>query len=159
MRPELIADPCCFVCGPENGEGLQARFQCSEGKATGRYQPRDTHRGYAGIAHGGILAALLDEAMVYAAATLGYWVATAELTIRYQKPASTEEPLLITAEVTSHRRKLVECRAALIREDGTEVATATGKLLQGTAITGVEAEKLAAAQALRAAEDQRRATT
>jgi uncharacterized protein (TIGR00369 family) len=133
MRIEV--DKYCFVCGPDNPEGLHAVFECAEGKASARYFARNEHQGYAGISHGGILAALLDEAMVYAAATLGRWVATAEMTVRYTKPAPTGEWLQVRAEVTQHRRKLVEATAEISSEDGTVLASATGKLIQGRELT------------------------
>jgi uncharacterized protein (TIGR00369 family) len=139
MAFQIEVDRYCFVCGPENPEGLHAAFECGEGKATGRYLPRAEHQGYAGISHGGVLAALLDEAMVYAAVTLGNWVTTGELTIRYSKAAPTGRPLTIRAEVTRHQRRLVECRAELLAEDGTLVASATGKLMQGRAVGDGEA--------------------
>ncbi|HEU4751580.1 MAG TPA: PaaI family thioesterase, partial [Armatimonadota bacterium] len=131
----LEVDRYCFVCGPENPEGLKATFECAGGRATGRYLPRPEHQGYAGISHGGILAALLDEAMVYAAVTLGHWVATAEMTVRYARPAPTGAPLEIRAEVTRHQRRLVECRAEVFSEAGELLASATGKLLQGRPVT------------------------
>lgn len=131
---DLQIDEYCYVCGPENPEGLRGTFECADGKATGRFVPRKEHQGYTGVSHGGILAALLDEAMVYAAVTLGRWVATAEMTVRYNKPAPTGQPLTIRAEVTGQRRRLVECRAELFSEDGTLLASATGKLMQGRAL-------------------------
>lgn len=133
MRLEV--DQYCFVCGPENPAGLRAEFQCANGKATGRFFARDEHQGYTGLSHGGILAALLDESMVYAAATLGRWVATAEMTIRYVRPAPTGQWLKLRAEVTLHRRKLVEAMAEIASEDGTVLASATGKLIQGRELT------------------------
>jgi uncharacterized protein (TIGR00369 family) len=136
MRIEV--DRYCFVCGPDNPEGLKATFDCAEGRATARYFAREEHQGYAGISHGGILAALLDEAMVYAAATLGRWVATAEMTVRYLKPAPTGEWLQVRAEVVQHRRKLVEATAEILREDGTVLASAAGKLIQGRELTETE---------------------
>ncbi|MFN3653309.1 MAG: PaaI family thioesterase [Armatimonadota bacterium] len=135
MSLPLEVDRFCFVCGPDNPDGLNARFQCEAGRATGTYAPRTHHQGYAGMAHGGILAALLDEAMVYAAITLGRWATTAELTVRYARPAGTDRPLVISAEVTRHARKLVECRAEIRDEEGALVASAQGKLLQGRELT------------------------
>ncbi len=123
-------DEYCFVCGPENPSGLQARFTAGNGQAQGTFHPRSEHQGFAGISHGGILASLLDEAMVYAAVTLGRWVTTAELTVRYCRPARTGEPITISAEVTRHQRRLVECRAELRSDAGEVVAYATGKLMQ-----------------------------
>lgn len=130
----IEVDRYCFVCGPENPDGLHASFECAEGRATGRYLPRPEHQGYQGISHGGILAALLDESMVYAAVTLGHWVTTAEMTVRYTKPAPTGQPLTVHAEVVQRQRRLVNCRAEIRSEDGQVLATATGKLLQGRAL-------------------------
>lgn len=128
---ELEIDRYCFVCGPENPLGLKAVFECADGKATGRVTPRAEHQGYLGISHGGVVSALLDEAMVYAAATLGRWVTTAELTVRFSKPVRTGEELTVTAEITGQRRRLVECRAELRDASGQVLASATGKLMQG----------------------------
>lgn len=130
----LDVDKFCFVCGPENPEGLKAVFEAADGKATGTFLSRPEHQGYTGVSHGGIIAALLDEAMVYAATSLGHWSATAELTVRYSKPASTEQTLTVTAEVTEQKRRLVHCRAELRDAGGTLLASATGKLMQGRAI-------------------------
>jgi len=128
---ELEIDGYCFVCGPDNPEGLRIRFAAAEGRAEASYAPRREHQGYAGISHGGIVAALLDEAMVYAATSLGHWVATAEMTIRYSRPAPTGETLTVAAEVVRRQKRLVECRAEIRGEDGSLLAAATGKLVQG----------------------------
>jgi uncharacterized protein (TIGR00369 family) len=128
---EIEVDQYCFVCGPENPEGLKARFQAEGGKAEGRFQPRSEHQGYAGVSHGGILAAILDESMVYAAVTLGRWVSTAELVVRYHRPAPTGVELVVRAEVLRHQRRLVECSAEILDGEGTRLASATGKLMQG----------------------------
>ncbi|HTE18484.1 MAG TPA: PaaI family thioesterase [Armatimonadota bacterium] len=138
MALQLEIDRYCFVCGPDNPAGLHATLECADGKATGRYLPRPEHQGYTGISHGGILAALLDEVMVYAAATLGHWVATAEMTVRYSKPAPTGQPLTLHGEVTRHQRRLVECRAEIRADDGTVLASATGKLMKGRALRSDE---------------------
>lgn len=128
---KLVADEFCFVCGPGNAAGLQARFQTGKGTASTRFVPQLAHQGYARIIHGGILAALLDEAMVYASVTLGCWVATAELTIRYQRPSAPGVPLLVTARVTRDTRRLVECEAEIRDETGEQIANATGRLIKG----------------------------
>jgi len=131
---DVEVDQYCFVCGLENPEGLKAAFQSADGKATGRVSLRPEHQGYAGISHGGVVSALLDEAMVYAAVTLGRWATTAELTVRFSKPVPTGEALVLAAEVTGHRSRLVECRAELRDSAGALLATATGKLMQSRAL-------------------------
>ena len=141
MSLELDVDRYCFACGPENPQGLHAHFHAADGKATGKYVPRGEHQGYTGVLHGGILATLLDEAMVYAAVTLGRWTATGEMTVRYLRPAPTGRPLAVLAEVTRNQRRLVECRAEIRSEDGTVLATATGKLVQGRELTAEERQE------------------
>lgn len=138
MSLPLEIDPYCFVCGPENPQGLHAHFRCGEGRATGRYHPRPEHQGYVGVAHGGIVAALLDETMVYAAITLGRWVTTAEMTVRYVRPTPTDQPLVLYGEVTRQARRLVLAVSEIRAEDGTVLATASGKLLQGRELTAEE---------------------
>jgi len=105
-------------------------FSCAEGRSKAHFQPRPEHQGYAGISHGGVLAALLDEAMVYAAVTLGRWVTTAELTVRYLRPAPTGQPFFVAGEVVRHQRQMVVCKAEIRGGDGELLAFATGKLLQ-----------------------------
>ena len=127
---QIEVDDYCFVCGPANPQGLGARFQAADGTATGHFEARPEHQGYAGVSHGGILAAILDEAMVYAASSLGHWVATAEMTVRYLKPAPTEQRLAIRAEVGRQAGRLIECSAEVADEAGTVLARATGKLMR-----------------------------
>lgn len=141
---ELEIDRHCFVCGPENAAGLQLRFECGEGKASTVLTLSPAHQGYAGVGHGGIIAAVLDEVMVYAGISLGRWAATAELTIRYSKPAPLGVPLTATGEVVRHQKRLVECRAELRSPEGTVLATATGKLMQGRELR--EGERSSAAR-------------
>ena len=128
---QLTADKRCFVCGEENPSGLGLTFEAGDGTSSAVFTPGPWHRGYAEMAHGGILAAVLDEAMVYAAVALGHWVATAEMTVRYRRPAAIGEPLRVTARVTRSAGRLVECEADLRTADGNVVATATGKLMRG----------------------------
>jgi len=144
LNPEI--DRRCFVCGPENEAGLHARFTCGEGRASGCCTLRPEHQGYQRAPHGGIISALLDEAMVYAAASLGRWVATAELQVRFRQPGVIGENLLIEGEVTGRRGRIVEARAALQTSDGAVLATATGRLLQLREIRPEEQQDLAARQ-------------
>ena len=131
LAMQLTADKRCFVCGIENPSGLGLTFRAENGEASATFTPGPWHGGYAEMAHGGILAAVLDEAMVYAAVGLGEWVATAELTVRYRRPAAIGEPLSVTARVVRSSGRLVECEANLRTATGLEIATARGKMMKG----------------------------
>jgi acyl-coenzyme A thioesterase PaaI-like protein len=53
----------CFVCGVENPVGLHLKFyQTSPNEVTANLTVPEYYQGYPGILHGGIAAALLDEA-------------------------------------------------------------------------------------------------
>ena len=53
----------CFVCGLENPYGLHLRFFDSEpGEVIAEVTVPEQFQGYPGIVHGGIIAAMLDEA-------------------------------------------------------------------------------------------------
>ena len=77
----------CFVCGPQNADGLQLRFENnSEGMSKARCVFGEKYQGYDNIVHGGLIAAVLDDSMAYAIMGLGLMPVTAEMKIRYKKP-------------------------------------------------------------------------
>jgi len=135
---ELIDDNGCFVCGQANPVGLRLRFAADSGRATTTLTLDRRYQGYAGIAHGGVVAALLDEAMAYAAISLGRWAATAEMTVRYLRPVPMGEPLLLVAHVTRDTARLAECAAELRDRAGQPLARATAKLVKGAALSPEE---------------------
>ena len=53
----------CFVCGLANTYGLKLRFYTTApGEVTADYVVTEQYQGFPGIVHGGIVAAMLDEA-------------------------------------------------------------------------------------------------
>jgi acyl-coenzyme A thioesterase PaaI-like protein len=129
---ELIDDHFCFACGKDNPDGLNLTWVV-EGKTThALFTPQRKFQGWKGILHGGIVAALLDEAMGRLA-----WIAcgggvTAELTVRFLKPAPTNEKIFVFGEITGENRKVVEMRARLHRgsPSGEILAHSTGKAIK-----------------------------
>ncbi len=121
----------CFVCGRNNHDGLAVAFEINrEAKSiSARFTPRETHQGFAGIIHGGILAALLDEAMVKLAFALGLNAVTAEMTMKFHAPAAPGEELLVIGRITSEKKRLVLADARIERGP-LLIAEATGKLLR-----------------------------
>jgi acyl-coenzyme A thioesterase PaaI-like protein len=55
---------------------------------------------------------------------------TAEMTVRYLRPAKTGELLTVRGDVTDAPGRLVEARASVVDERGTTIATATGKVIK-----------------------------
>lgn len=121
----------CFVCGESNAHGLRLRFHADGRVVHTRFTPRAEHIGFKGVTHGGLLATVLDEIMVWAVAVATRRFAyCAEMTVRFQKPARPAEELSASAELVADRRgKLFEARAELRTASGEVIATATGKYL------------------------------
>ena len=53
----------CFVCGHRNPYGLHLFFRLGDNTIVADFQPREEHQGFPGVIHGGIVAAVLDEAL------------------------------------------------------------------------------------------------
>jgi uncharacterized protein (TIGR00369 family) len=123
----LVDDGWCFVCGKENPDGLGLDwFIDAEGRARARFQPERRHQGWHGVLHGGIIAALLDEAMAQCAKRTGKEAVTASLSIRYRAPAPIGEPLVAEAWIVGERGRMLQCEA-LVRDEGNETCFATAE--------------------------------
>jgi len=121
----------CFVCGEANPAGLNLRFETDGRLVQTRFVPRAEHVGFRQIVHGGLVATLLDEIMVWACAVQTKRFAfCAELNVRFLNPVRPNEAVVATGELVSNRRhKLFEARAELRDQSGRALATATGKYL------------------------------
>ena len=128
---ELPHTKSCFVCGESNQSGLKLRFETDGHAVLTRFRAGENHIGFKGTIHGGIIATVLDEIMVWACAVQTQRFAyCAELNVRFAKPMRPGQEVLASAELVSNRRnKLFEAKAELRDEAGVVLATATGKYL------------------------------
>jgi acyl-coenzyme A thioesterase PaaI-like protein len=122
-----LTEGFCFGCGRNNPIGLKLKFVKEGDVVKAEYTPQKEFQGWPGLLHGGILGCLLDEAMSHAAYTTGNTCLTASITIRQRQPIKVEEPLVITARITRHSRKLIETEGQVSLKDGTVVAESTAK--------------------------------
>jgi uncharacterized protein (TIGR00369 family) len=121
----------CYVCGRENPIGLAVEFQIDKEALSirAKFVPKEAHQGYEGIVHGGILSALLDEAMAKLAYSLGIPAVTAEITVKFKSPASPGEELSISGTLLRETHGLIQAEAKIERGP-VLVAEATAKLLR-----------------------------
>ena len=131
LMKELPHTRSCFVCGEANPLGLNLRFETDGRVVRSRFEPRTEHAGFRQTVHGGLIATVLDEAMVWACAVrtarFGF---CAELNVRFVRPLSPGQSVTITAELTNNRRgKLFEAGAELRDHNGHVLASATGKYI------------------------------
>ncbi len=111
--------------------GLNLRFETDGSVVHCRFVPRPEHIGFKQVIHGGLIAAVLDEIMVWVCAVQTRRFAfCAELTVRFLRPARPGEELIATGELAGNRKeKMFEARADLKNQAGLVLASATGKYL------------------------------
>ena len=128
---ELPHTRACFVCGEFNPSGLKLRFQTDGHVVQARFVPQTEHVGFQETVHGGIIATLLDEVMVWACAVQTRRFAfCAELNVRFTHPVHPQQHVFASGQLVSNRRgKLFEARAELKDDNGVLLASATGKYL------------------------------
>jgi uncharacterized protein (TIGR00369 family) len=128
---ELPHTHSCFVCGESNPIGLKLRFETDGRIVRTRFTPRREHIGFKQVVHGGLVATVLDEIMVWACvAQTKRFAYCAELTVRFQNPLRPGAETVATAELVTNRRdKIFEVKSELKDSAGKILATATGKYI------------------------------
>src|SRR6266446_3136638 len=83
----------CFACGELNEHGLQLVLHADETGCWTELTLPDRFQGWESVAHGGIVATLLDEVMAWSVIGRGTWGVTARLNLAFRKPISTGRPI------------------------------------------------------------------
>ena len=122
----------CFVCGKKNSYGLRVNPEVRNAGAEVHIEctPPEYMQGWANILHGGIISTLLDEAITHIGiGTYNAPAVTAQLEVRFRKPAPTGVKLFVSAERIKFSRRLIEAKAAVKLSDNTLIATGIGKVM------------------------------
>jgi acyl-coenzyme A thioesterase PaaI-like protein len=130
MPLELPHTAGCLVCGPGNNKGLRLKLfvDPETGIVQTQFAPGKEHIGFQGVTHGGVLAAVLDEVMVWAATWAGKrFCLCGEMNVRFRQKAEIDQPLRCSARVELTRSKLISTTGEALDSAGRIVATATGK--------------------------------
>lgn len=118
----------CFVCGVENPIGLHLKFyETAPGEVTADLNLPNIYQGYPGIVHGGVIAAMLDEAA--GRAHMGpvdapRFMFTARLDIRYRKNVPVGQPLRLVGRAGPTKSRTAEASSAIYDLEGTLLADA-----------------------------------
>ena len=119
-------DPRCWGCGDAPG-GLRLPLPTVD--AAERYEARFTfgegHQAGPGLAHGGLVAAALDEACGLLATWYRFPAVTARFFVRYRRPAAINRELAVRSEIVRTRGRRIHTRAELLDGD-TLLADARG---------------------------------
>ena len=114
----------CFGCGQANLFGLQLELEPVEGGGVaGRFFVKQDHQGPPGYAHGGVIAAALDEAMALLLHREGGLALTRRLELDLLAPAAVGAFVDVSAARDGDDGRRVELRASAAC-DGREVARA-----------------------------------
>jgi acyl-coenzyme A thioesterase PaaI-like protein len=122
----------CFACGLENDRGLKLTFYDNgDGAAVGSYSIPKEFESYPGVAHGGIVATILDEALIRALILKDHnrLFFTAKLTTRIRRHVPVESELKIKAWILSDRGQTAEAEAKIFNNSGTILAEARGLMM------------------------------
>lgn len=103
-----------FGCSPDNKFGLQLDFVRSGSKVISSYTPATHFQGWAGMVHGGILSALLDEAGAWTVAGLRHRVGlTRDLEVHFRRPMYVGEEIQISGKIEAEKGPIVTVRCEL----------------------------------------------
>ncbi len=128
---ELGDDSMCFLCGEQNpfSPGLEFEYDGDTGQACAEFTPGEHFAGYKDVMHGGIVTALLDEAMAKAISNQGWQAVTAEIKVRFLEPVKLDRPVVVRGIIQERRRRVIEASARLEGRMGQELARGKARFL------------------------------
>ena len=130
----------CFVCEPGNPHGLRIPFFHDDeaGVVTADFRLGSGHAGAPHYVHGGVLLAILDEAMAWAAIALAERFAVVQSTATtFDRPVRVDEDHVVQASVHDRTDTAVTARAYIRDAGGRRCAEARARLVvMSTAVAG-----------------------
>lgn len=102
----------CFACGEEQPHGLRMRVRAGEGVSVhAEFTVTEAHQGAPGLAHGGVLAAALDEALGCLNWLTRVVSVTGHLETDYRRPVPVGATLHLTAWTDGVAGRKIYCSA------------------------------------------------
>ncbi|MFH1474900.1 MAG: PaaI family thioesterase [Chloroflexota bacterium] len=109
-----VSPHACFACGTLNAHGLHLVLHVAADTCWTELTLLPDFCGWEGIAHGGIVATILDEVMGWALASADAWGYTAKMSIEYRRPVPVGARIRGEGRVVERRRRLLTTSARLI---------------------------------------------
>jgi uncharacterized protein (TIGR00369 family) len=118
----------CFVCGPNNRDGMRLKFILDEERQTFvcRFRLSKRYTGPPGHCHGGVIASILDDAMGKVNKLHQVVALTREMTVEYLKPVPLHKPLRVEGREISVRGRNHVNAAEILNEEGEVLARSRG---------------------------------
>ncbi|WP_084515528.1 PaaI family thioesterase [Nocardia acidivorans] len=114
--------PGCFGCGPSNPASPRIVFERRGDTVRGTFTMDERHQGAPGVAHGGIVAAALDEASGSILMPLRRPAVTVKLDVNFAAPARLGRELIVTSQLSAREGRKLFIDAVLTDGD-TVIAT------------------------------------
>jgi acyl-coenzyme A thioesterase PaaI-like protein len=130
VADEIRHHDLCFGCGQANLFGLQLELEGSGDGVEGRFFVKQDHQGPPGYAHGGVIAAALDEAMALLVFERGTFAVTGRLEVDLLAPAPVGTFVRVSARLESDGERMLELGAEAAGEDGRRLAAARGTFVR-----------------------------
>ena len=112
----------CFVCGKHNPDGLHLELELEGVSGVGTtYVIPERFQGFAGIAHGGILATILDECVVNTVWLRGSTAVAVRLEVCLRHPVGVGQRVTFRAEVMCESSSRFEGTSHAALDDGTVI--------------------------------------
>jgi len=118
----------CFVCEPRNTAGLQIPFHhdVAARRVVAEFSLDERFSGAPQYVHGGVLLAILDEAMAWATiAIVGHFAVTQETTSRFERPVKIGRDHTVSAWIDAVDDRIIHTGAEILHADGRRCVTAT----------------------------------
>ncbi len=117
----------CFACGTLNASGMGLVLHVEPGRCWTELAIERRFEGWDGIAHGGILATILDEVMAWSLVGEDNWGLTARMNLEFKRPVEVGLPIRAEGWITRSRRRIVDTAGRIVDPaTGTDLATASG---------------------------------
>jgi uncharacterized protein (TIGR00369 family) len=121
----------CFGCGGANDAGMKLTFEQDNAKRkiVGRFILGEAYQGGGGMAHGGIIATLLDEAMGKVCRFREVRAVTAELTVQYLKPVKVGQEIIVEGFETDQKGRNLFLAGEIRNNAGEVLARGSGRFV------------------------------
>lgn len=123
--PSLVGNSLRFVSGDPEGDRFRVRYYRAADEAlVARVWFGPETEGPPGHAHGGAMAAVLDEVLGLAAWAAGHSIVVGKLNIHFSQLLPLETVMQVESEVISVEGRKVKVKGRIVGVDGTEYASA-----------------------------------
>ena len=123
----------CFACGTLNTGGLHLDLHVDGERCWTDLEIPERFQGWDEIAHGGIVATILDEVMAWSLVDADSWGLTARLSVAFKRPVPLGQPIHVEGWITESRRRVITTAGRMVAGGSGEVlATAEALYVAAT---------------------------